>query len=177
MSCRPDGSVASSDLKSFRDQVRECVSAFANANQDGGLLALGIASTGEVKGLNHLSEEQINSLTRIEQQLVHQNSQIRLFATNNDRGEPDKVILVFVPYCDNAICETLGSSPRAWIRRGLQNVLLSEEARERLKRNKRIVDYERMVCCPFDLAEVDHGVLREFRSSYLSSAAYNELVR
>ncbi|MGE3876884.1 MAG: helix-turn-helix domain-containing protein, partial [Parvibaculaceae bacterium] len=53
-----DGTVHNAKLKNIRDQIEECVSAFANAS--GGLLVLGVSSTGAVTGLKHLNEEQLN---------------------------------------------------------------------------------------------------------------------
>ena len=61
---RPDGSVSGTDIQSLRIQIVECVSGFANANRDGGLLVVGIASDGSVKGLRHLNESQINQIMR-----------------------------------------------------------------------------------------------------------------
>jgi hypothetical protein len=43
-----DGTVHNSKLKNIRDQIEECVSAFANAT--GGLLVLGVSSAGTVMG-------------------------------------------------------------------------------------------------------------------------------
>lgn len=39
------------NVRSIIAEVRECVSAFANTNVNGGLLVLGIASDGSVKGV------------------------------------------------------------------------------------------------------------------------------
>ena len=53
-----NGSVAKSQVNRLVDQITECVSAFANANKTGGLLVLGIATSGDVKGINHLNDAQ-----------------------------------------------------------------------------------------------------------------------
>ncbi len=70
--CRSEsgGIVSNSKIERLREHIRECVSGFANANRTGGLLILGISSTGEIEGINHLSERQINSLTNIDVMLV-----------------------------------------------------------------------------------------------------------
>src|SRR5215217_1692129 len=49
--------------RDVRDEIKATISAFTNRNIEGGLLVLGIASDGTVSGLDHLSEEQKNSLT------------------------------------------------------------------------------------------------------------------
>jgi Schlafen, AlbA_2 len=75
---RPDGNVAPSDLKKIDAQITECISAFSNKNRDGGLLVLGIGSTGKIRGLAHLSEAQVNAMTRLDTKLV--SSQVRVEA-------------------------------------------------------------------------------------------------
>ena len=52
-----NGLVSKSNLRGVRDQITECVSGFANANREGGLLVVGVSSSGEVKGTNHLQED------------------------------------------------------------------------------------------------------------------------
>ena len=39
-----------SQISKIREEIIEIVSGFANSNRDGGLLALGIADNGEIKG-------------------------------------------------------------------------------------------------------------------------------
>ena len=39
-------------LKNVRDEIKASISAFANSNVEGGLLVLGIASDGTVKGID-----------------------------------------------------------------------------------------------------------------------------
>jgi hypothetical protein len=65
--CRPgaDGNVPKSALRNLDSQIAECISAFCNTNRNGGLLVLGIGSTGQVYGVDHLNEEQLNAATRL----------------------------------------------------------------------------------------------------------------
>ena len=164
-----DGTAHKAKLRNVRDQIEECVSAFANAT--GGLLVLGVSSSGAVMGLMHLNEEQLNALLKVER-LVHHNCQVRLHDIVNAQGAPDRVAMFLVSASDGAICETLQTPPKAWIRQGLQNVPLSDAARDRLKRDRRVVDFERTPCTRFDAREIDAGVLQEFKDSYLSAASY-----
>jgi predicted HTH transcriptional regulator len=60
----PAGQSITAKLRNVRDQIEECVSAFANAT--GGLLVLGVSSSGAVMGLKHLNEEQLNALLKVE---------------------------------------------------------------------------------------------------------------
>jgi predicted HTH transcriptional regulator len=92
----------------------------------------------------------------------------------NSAGNPDQVLLVYVPYTENHICETLTSPPKAWRRVGKQNTLIDDLMREQLKRDKRIVNFERTYCCPFHIDEVDKDVLREFRQVFLADAIHDD---
>jgi len=78
-----------------------------------------------------------------------------------------------VSYSENAICETIDAHPKAWVRAGSQNIGADEYQRERLKRDKRIHDFERAICCPFNLRDIDTKVLTEFKESYLAEASYD----
>lgn len=157
-----------------KEQITECLSAFANANHEGGLLVLGVSSEGKVKGIKHLGEPQLNELTSFGHLLRNQAAIVRSYDCENDDGEPDKVLLIYVPHAEGGICETLGNSPKAWLRNGRQNIPVSDQLRESLKRDKRITDFERAYCCPFDLDDVDQGVLQEFRKSLDAQYDYND---
>ena len=50
--------LSSGQMRGIMDHVKETVSAFANVNKNGGLLVIGISKTGEVPGINHLTDEQ-----------------------------------------------------------------------------------------------------------------------
>lgn len=170
--CQPgnNGFVSKGDLDRLRDEVTECISAFANANHAGGLLVIGVAKTGEIKGISHLQDAQRNSLMRPADLLRNHAATCRLVDCQNTSSHPDKVIFIYVPESTTGICETLGSSPKAWSRSGAQNVPLNDTAREQLRRDKRIVDFERSYCCPFNLSDVDKEVLQEFRKAFMSEA-------
>ena len=103
---------------------------------------LGVSSTGVIAGLKHLNELQLNSILKLER-LIHHGCQVRLHDVVDARGSPDRVALFFVPAGDGPICETVHAPAKAWIRQGLQNVPLSDAARDRLKRDRRVVDFER----------------------------------
>lgn len=169
-----NGLVSPSTLNGIKEHITECISGFANANHAGGLLVIGVSSTGEVKGTCHLREHQINSLTSLHQLLRNQAATIRFVECQNCTGDPDNVLLIYVPHAENGMCETLGNPPKAWYRKGKQNVLMDEQLREQLKRDKKIVNFERTYCCPFHMDDVDQHVLREFRKVCLVDATYNQ---
>ena len=72
------GGTSKSQMDSVRDEIVDTVSAFANANVEGGLLALGISSVGRVKGVDHLKENQLAGLTQLDNLLAGQTVDIKL---------------------------------------------------------------------------------------------------
>ena len=169
---RPDGSVSKSDIKHLQDHISASVSAFANANRDGGLLVVGIASDGSVRGLKHLNENQINQFVRLDDLLVAHGCHSRLHRVTAEDGQQNEIALFLVSFAERAICETLGTNPRAWIRRGSQNVPLSRQQREQIERDKGIVNFERSPCSTYAEDDLDVGVVEEFRNAILDTASY-----
>src|SRR5580693_5142680 len=142
--------ISSAQLDRVRDEITECVSAFANSNRGGGLLVLGISSGGQIKGINHLSETQRNSLTNVNNLLKNQGARSKFVDCVDDTTNQNRICLIYVPYTEHAICETPGNFPKAWIRHGCQSLPVNEHQRDQLRREKQIVDFERQYCCPFD---------------------------
>ena len=172
---RSNGQVDGNAFKRFKKaKVAACISAFANRNRKGGLLVLGISSTGEIKGIDHLDEDKINSLMAFNDLLKnHQVPNIELVECRDNTGTKKKILLIYVSYVRDTICETLSTPPEAWIRSGAQNLPLSEEQREQLKRDKQMTNFENAYCCPFRIDDVDKDVLQEFREVYLENANYD----
>jgi predicted HTH transcriptional regulator len=166
------GNVPKSQIGTLIDHLKATLSAFANENREGGLLALGISKTGEVKGLSHLNDEQRNSISQPSSWLLNDNSRVKLQDCTDSTGRPAKMCLIYAPYNANAVCETIGISPNAWRRQGAQNALLSSDQKDQLRRDKRITSFEEEPCCPFDPADVDHPTLTEFRKVFHSDARY-----
>jgi predicted HTH transcriptional regulator len=157
-------------LRHVRDEIQETISAFSNSNVEGGLLVIGVASNGSVSGVDHLSENQKNSLTDFGSLLHCQAAEARFF----QRTEATKVVcLMFAPHVDNGICETPGKNPKAWTRNGSQNILMTQEMRERVRIRKGIVDFERSFCCPFDAEDLAEDVVAEFRKVFHPSSTAN----
>ena len=169
---RPDGSVSGSDIKTLRDQIVECVSGFANANREGGLLVVGIASDGSVRGLKHLNENQVNQIMKLDDVLVSHGCHSKLHKVAAEDGEQHETALFLVSYAERAICETVGTNPRAWIRSGSQNLPLSRLQREQIERDKGIVNFERSPCSAYAEEDLDAGVVEEFRKVFLDTASY-----
>lgn len=167
------GHVSSADLDKLKGHITACVSAFANTNKNGSLLVLGISKTGQVKGFSHLSDNQRNSVTNVNELLAAQSARMNFFVCQNDEGIQDEVCLIFVPYTEMAICETFGNSPHSWVRHSSQNICQNDAQRDQLRRDKKIVNFEAAYCCPYQPRDLDQGLLQEFRSVFLEATEHN----
>ena len=165
-----NGNVAASAMREFKEQIKETVSAFANSNADGGLLVIGISKTGEIRGLNHLTDPQRNEISDIRQLLRSTSARVHWHECTDATGAPSKLMLVYVPETTDAICETIEANPRAWKRAGAQNLPLDDRDREQLRRDKRIESYERRLIGRYDPADVNRGLLSEIRKTWTDLA-------
>ncbi len=111
--CNPaTPTLSNSQVQKVQAVVKECVAAFANGSVEGGLLVLGIASNGAIAGINHLTEPQLNSLTDFGTLLVNQSAEARFHDYADASGTANRLLLIFTPYTERAICETPGAPPR-----------------------------------------------------------------
>ena len=154
-------------IKELKDSIKPCISAFANTNREGGLVVLGIANDGTVKGTQHVDEQKLNDILQVRETLknhVTDPKQVNL-------QDPDKnqLYLLYTHETPKAICETVEAFPRAWKRVGPQNRPMTEPEREQLKWDKRIVNFENSYCCPYDPDELDEGVVKEFKKAFLET--------
>lgn len=167
-----DGHLSSSKLSEIIHHAKETISAFANSNQDGGLLVIGVSKTGSVKGLNHLTDTQRNNLMDPRTWLANHDSRVKLVDCVDDQGSATKACFIYVPYVPNAICETPDKDRRAWRRQGAQNILLTADQKDQLRRDKRIISFEQEPCCEFDMQDLDMALLAEFRKVFHTSVSY-----
>ncbi|MDE2769984.1 MAG: putative DNA binding domain-containing protein [Bacteroidota bacterium] len=160
-----------SHLNKVRDGIIKTISAFANTNAEGGLLVLGIASDGTISGIDHLSEEQINSLTNFNSLLHYQTAEGKPHECVDNLGNRKTIFLIFAPYSETGICETLGQNPDAWCRRVSQSIYATQEMRDRIRTNKGLLDSENNPCCEFNPDDIDEDILREFRRVFHPKSA------
>jgi predicted HTH transcriptional regulator len=160
---QPNGTLPSGALASLRELVVKTVSAFANTNAEGGLLVLGISSTGEIAGIDHLGEDQKNSITNLNTLLRSHSAEVKDLDCKDAAGNDRTICLIFTPYLPSAICETPEANPRAWVRNGTQSILMNQEMRDRIRIRKGLLDIEAVACCPYSPEDVDADVSTEFR--------------
>ncbi len=162
---RPVGSAAisKSALDGIKELVIKTVSAFANSNVEGGLLVLGISSTGEVAGIDHLGEDQRNSITNLNTLLRTHAAEVKCHHCQDANGVDKTLCLIFSAYVPTAICETPESTPRAWVRNGHQSLLMTVEVRDRVRLRKGLLDLDSVAWCPYSPDDLDAEVMTEFR--------------
>lgn len=165
-----NGAATPSSVNKLQEEIVECVSAFANT--EGGLIIVGVSKTGDVTGINHLQESQLQCITSINQLLRNQSSKTSYMDCTNTNGEPDRILLIFVPVSEHGICETIKLPAQAWVRNGSMCEPMTEQVREMIKRERRIVDFERTFCCEYDPNVIDRDVLAQFRKSYENGVNY-----
>ena len=154
-------------INTLKDKIKQCISAFANSNRAGGLLILGIADDGTVKGTQHVDEQTLNGILQVARDLSNHATQLEEVVLPN--SDEKKIHLLYTPCSPNGICETFADFPKAWKRFGAQSLPLTEQDREQLKRDKRIIDFETSYCCPYDPNELDKEVVEEFKSVFLET--------
>lgn len=158
-----NANVSRSAINEIKEQIRQTVSAFANTNAEGGLLVIGISKTGELRGINHLTDDQRREISNIPQLLRNQGAQVRWHDCTDVNGEANKVLLIFVPQTADAICETTEAMPRAWKRAGAQNLPLTDRDRDQLRRDKQIDSFERRLSARYDPVDLNRELLAEIR--------------
>ena len=160
---RPDtnGRLSKGEVDKLKEFIETTMSAFANA--DGGVLVLGVTTNGEVAGLNHLTENQINSLLNL-RSIVGAVIQAKLHPIAV--GQDTRHIALFkVDLPERSICQRI-KDDAAWIRKGLSTQRLRGAELEQLRRDRRVVDFEMTPSETFEAADVDNGVLAEFVKSH-----------
>ncbi len=166
-----DGTISRKSLDGIRELVRKTLSAFANSNKEGGLLVLGISSTGEVMGIDHLSETQQNDICDQNTSLHHHAADVRLLDCSNARGDDKIICLMYSGWATTGICEIMGNSPKAWTRNGAQCVTVTQQVRDSIRIRKGLVDVEVNPFCEYDPDDVDKDVLAEFRKVFQPGAS------
>lgn len=159
-------------IDNLKNHVIKTISAFANSNKEGGLLVLGISKTGEICGTDHLNEKSLNSITDFNNHLVNHAAESKSHCLNVN-GEEKTIYLIYSAYISRAICETSKKIPDAWIRSGAQSVRVTQEIRERLRRNKGIVDADNIPVCSFNSEDIDLEVIKEFRNVFHPDSTEN----
>ena len=154
-------------INTLKEKIKQCISAFANSNRADGLVVLGIANDGTIKGTQHVDEEKINNILQVTRSLSNHTTQVREVELPNSDGK--RLYLLYTPWTPNAICETVGNFPQSWKRVGAQNLALFQPDQEQLKRDKKIVDFEMSYCCPYDPNELDQDIVEEFKREFLVS--------
>ncbi len=157
----------SEQIMDLKDQIKKSISAFANLRSKGGLLVLGIANDGTIKGTQDVQEQTMKKILQVMDGLKNHATQMEDVEIPNSGGK--RLHFLYTPWTKDAICETVGNFPKAWRRLGTECVALTDQDREQLKRDKRVVNFEYSYCCPYDPNELDERVVEEFKKAFLQT--------
>ena len=143
-----------------RDNLVECASAFTNSR--GGIVVVGIDNSGNLIGIDHLNENELNSLT----QILIQKLTNHLTQTKEWIHDGKRFLLSFSPTGRTSVCRTVGNSSKAWIRSAANNLPLTKEQEDRLvlERSK---SYEQLSSNEFNASLINRDVLDIFKKRYL----------
>lgn len=152
--------VDNTTVSRFKEQIERTISGFANAS--GGLLVIGVSKTGDVSGINHLTEKQKKSLLDLDGlRGALPRAKLHAFSVEGERRE---VALLTVEADDRTFCYR-AKDDAAWIRRGVETIRLRGLELEQLKRDRKVVDFERGRADDFSEDDADVAVIKEFAKS------------
>lgn len=156
---------SNSKISDLKDSIKSCISAFANSNKKGGLVVIGITDDGAITGTQDVNEQKINNIMQVLRDLRGHTTETDYIELPNSGGK--QLHFLYIHWTSDAICETISDYPKAWKRVGAQNQLLNQQDIDRLRREKRIVNFEMTFCCPYDPDELNDEVVEEFKDAFL----------
>lgn len=154
------GSLPKNGLAKIQELVEKTMIGFANAT--GGILILGISKTGDVTGVDHLTEDQRANVLAVDSvKGAAIRSKEHAVVVN---GDTKHIALLMVEGGDRTFC-CRTRDDAVWIRKGPKTVRLKGEELEQLKRDRKVVEFERVPADAFNEKDVDDTVVEEFIKS------------
>lgn len=168
------GSFRKQALDGLKDHIDKTISGFANAT--GGLLVLGISTTGEPLGVDFLNEDQKNSLLDVSRLRNHRC--VSRLHTLDLNGDTRTIALFLVDSDERSYCSRIRDDA-AWIRQGARTAALRGLELEQLKRDRKVVEFERTRADSFSPDDIDAGLIEEFSASreYAKGTPAREILR
>jgi len=149
------------------DKLAETICAFANTNRDhGGLIAVGISDAGDVDGIRNRPDVNVNSL-RLYHHYTGANTRHKFVDCKNLRGDPDQVLLIYVPYLEDRVAET--SKGKAFVRRGDKTEVLRDAEKRELEYNKGQISFEDEKADLYSDDMVVDEILEQLRNSIIAA--------
>lgn len=150
------------ELKTFvYEKVARTVVGFANSNPDkGGLLVIGVGDHGEVVGIDRLGVDYPNVILAAHESLDGPIPLNKLVAVTREDGADDHVIFIYTPFLQGRLAST--TRGEVTVRRGDDTTTLRPEGVQALTYEKGHLHFEDEPAIPFDLAQLDLVIVREF---------------
>ena len=154
------GKIQKTSFSTVLEHVEKTMSALANA--DGGLLILGISKTGQITGVDFLGEGEKNALLN-PQGITGTVIKSKLHPVTA-KGSTINIALFMVESDERTFCYRV-KDDAAWLRRGSASIQLHGPELEQVKRDRKVVDFERIQTEVFNPDDIDNAVLEEFIKS------------
>lgn len=138
------------------------ISAFANA--EGGTIVIGISNSGELEGINHLSNEKLNDLIEAPRTVCKPmpHYDIEYFPILTKSGEHDRLLLIHIRPVRNNLIRT--AKDDTYLRVGDRSVLMKGDNLRQLEYQKQLQKYENEVCLHASLEDLDKNLLNEYKN-------------
>ena len=146
--------------KRHPEKLAETICAFATSNPQGGLLTVGISDDGQIEGLRHRPDVNVNEFCDY-RPYTGTPSQSKLVDCTNKDGKRDQILLIYVPYLENRVAET--SKGKAFIRQGDKTIELRDSERRELEYSKGQISFEDEIACEFSRELLSDDIIAEFR--------------
>lgn len=152
-------------LEKLKEKMASTLSAFATSNREpnGGLFVLGLDDDGAIRGLHHLSSQELSSLLEIQKLLENANFEQRRIDCTSTDGAATFIYLTYISYADKTLVCSADKDKRVWKRIDANTVELNRDAIDQLKRDRGIVEFESQPLFEFTQDELDADLAEHFR--------------
>lgn len=114
--------------------LAEYLSMWANTQPSGGIVFIGVANSGEIKGCKHGAQNHLNEIEAVRKHCSDARIEFRRIAVTNSAQEDDFVLALRVYYREDKLVETNDGS--AFVREGEEKRRLTETEKREIRLNK-----------------------------------------
>ncbi len=156
-------------ISELQEKIQSTLGSFAisNKNPNGGLFVLGIDDEGVIRGLSHLSSNQLERLLNINGLLENIQFETRRLECVDANGLHNFIYLIYVAYTENALTCSTDSEKRVWKRIDSHTIELKKQEIEQLKIDRGILDFESQIFMEFSQDELDTELAEHFRQAVI----------
>ncbi len=151
------------------EALAQTISAFANANPDGGLLIIGITDRDrKIVGVNRpagTTATPVNKMLRYADYLIEAPAEYRLVPITDDEGQPNQLLLIYAKFSARRIVELTDRA--AYVRRGDQTHKLRDEEKNELRYTKGQKEFEEEWAAPYEDVPLSEEALQPWTQAII----------